>query len=307
MITYDDLVNDIKSLGIKDGDTLFLRVSYKAIGKSENGPKTFLDALLDVIGENGTLILTIFPKKYPLIFKFFCRNKISSEGNLRESRTGVMPKFALKYPFAMVSKKLTRPFVVIGKHAKYLTENHTNEKEGLWLLREALEKFDSKCLRIGGDSLTGTTHLALDDMLRKYNYYQTCLLVGLYVKENDEVKWQADTGSQFCRRGFRKIYDQLIYPNVSKIEGKIGNGYAIVTKMRDTIEKEREIFYENPKKILCDDPNCVKCRTTFSFSDRSNGKFIINQFIKLKPSIIRISLFRIMTVILNVFWGKKIQ
>ena len=75
MITYNDLVRDIKSLGIKDGDTLFLRISYRAIGKIENGPKTFIDALLNVVGEEGTIILTAFPKIFQSHVRFFIRNK----------------------------------------------------------------------------------------------------------------------------------------------------------------------------------------------------------------------------------------
>ena len=49
MITFDSLRNDLKMLGVSSGDLLFLRISYKAIGRVEGGPKTFVDALLDVV------------------------------------------------------------------------------------------------------------------------------------------------------------------------------------------------------------------------------------------------------------------
>ena len=307
MVTYNNLINDLKSFEIKEGDTLFLRISYKAVGEIENGPKTFIDALLNVIGESGTMILTAFPKEYHSFARIFYKNKISSENNLPMPYTGVMSVLALKYPNALVSKKLIFPFVVIGKHAKYLTENHTNEKEGFWLLREAIEKFDSKCLRIGGDTLTGTTHLAFTDMLKKYKYYQKSLPIGLYIKEDNEIRWQTEPISNFCRKGFKKMYDQLIYPYISKKEGKVGNGYAIVTKMKETLDKEREILFKNPKEILCEDSNCVRCRTTFTFSDSTNIKFVIKQLYKLKLNNIKTPLSQIKFVILNFLFGKKIQ
>ncbi|MDR1056212.1 MAG: AAC(3) family N-acetyltransferase [Prevotellaceae bacterium] len=300
MITYNDLVNDIKSLGIKEGDTLFLRVSYKAIGKIEAGPKAFIDALLNVIGKEGTIILTAFPKTYNQLLRFFYKGKISSANNLMKPITGVMPIFALKYPSAMVSKKLLFPFVVIGKHAKYLTENHTNEKDGYWLLREATEKFNSKCLRIGGESLTGTTHLALTEMLRKYDYYQTRSFYGLYIKENDKISWQIKNNTTFCIKGFKKMYDQLIYPNVGKKEGKVGNGYAIVTEMKETLAKEREILFRNPIEILCEDSDCAICRTSFTFSDSTKGKYLINQLFRLKLGNIKF-------ILLYILYGRKIQ
>jgi len=307
MITYNNLVCDIKSLGIKEGDTLFLRVSYRAIGKIENGPKTFIDALLSVIGKEGTIILTAFPKKYNSFFRIFHKDKISSETNLQKPRTGIMSVLALKYSSAMTSKKLIFPFVVIGKHAKYLTENHTSEKEGYWLLKEATEKFNSKCLRVGGDSLTGTTHLAFTEMLKKYKYYQTRFLYGLYIKENDNIKWQTEAISSFCIRGFCKIYDHLIYPNISKNESKVGNGYAIVTNMKETLEREREILFKNPKEILCDNPNCAKCRTSFTFSDLKSSRFLINQLFNFKLSNSKILLSSIKFVMSNNFFGEKVQ
>lgn len=305
MITYNDLVNDLKSLGIKEGDTLFLRISYRAIGKIENGPKTFLDALLKVVGEEGSIILVATPQRYNPLVRFFYKSKISSEEHLKDPSTGIgiMSKIALQYPSAMVSKKLIFPFVVIGKHAKYLTENHTREKDGFWLLREAVEKFDSKCLRIGGESLTGTTHLAFTDMLRKYDYYQKCVLYGLYIKENDKVKWQTEPISSFCKKGYKKMFDQLIYPCINKKEGKVGNGYAIVTNMRETLEKEREILFKNPKEILCEDDSCVLCRISLPFSNSHPNKFILNQFVKFDFKKWRkiYSSIRLITI------GKKIQ
>ena len=56
MITFDSLRNDLKALGVSSGDLLFLRISYKAIGRVEGGPKTFVDALLDVVGKEGTIV-----------------------------------------------------------------------------------------------------------------------------------------------------------------------------------------------------------------------------------------------------------
>jgi aminoglycoside N3'-acetyltransferase len=308
MITYVDLIKDIKSLGIKEGDTLFLRISYRTIGKIEGGPKTFLDAVLNVIGKEGTIILVAFPYKYCTSVRFFHRSKILSENNLEPITTvGVMSLLAVKYPSAMVSKKLIFPFVVIGKHAQYLTENHTNEKDGYWLLKEASERFNSKCLRIGGETLTGTTHIAFTEMLRKYDYYQKKLLYGSYIKENCKVRWQSEANTVFCKKGFKKMYDQIMYPNISKKEGKVGNGYAVVTEMKETLEREREILFKNPKEILCEDSNCVRCRTTFSFSDQTNGRFLINQLFRLNLSNIKIFLFNTKFIFTNILFGKEMQ
>ncbi|WP_044300445.1 AAC(3) family N-acetyltransferase [Bacteroides fragilis] len=71
MITFDSLRNDLKMLGVSSGDLLFLRISYKAIGRVEGGPKTFVDALLDVVGKEGTIVVTAFPSRYSSFMRFF--------------------------------------------------------------------------------------------------------------------------------------------------------------------------------------------------------------------------------------------
>jgi aminoglycoside N3'-acetyltransferase len=55
-LTKEDLVKDIRALGVKEGDLLHLKVSMKSIGDVEGGAKTLLDALLEVVGKEGTLI-----------------------------------------------------------------------------------------------------------------------------------------------------------------------------------------------------------------------------------------------------------
>ena len=79
MHTIEKIKNDLINLGIKSGDTLFLRISYRAVGKIEGGPKSFIDALLDVVGTDGTIILTAFPKKYIRQFRFLHRRQILTD------------------------------------------------------------------------------------------------------------------------------------------------------------------------------------------------------------------------------------
>ena len=123
MITKESLKEDFYRIGIKEGDTLFLRISYKAVGKIEGGPMVFLQALHEVIGEDGTIILTAFPQKYIRQLRFFHRKEVYSYENPPKPTTGVMPIMAMSYPGVKISRKLEFPFLVIGKHAEYLTNS----------------------------------------------------------------------------------------------------------------------------------------------------------------------------------------
>ena len=54
--TFNELVHDLKACGIPEGCLLHLKISLKAFGKVEGGADTVLQALLEVVGPQGTLV-----------------------------------------------------------------------------------------------------------------------------------------------------------------------------------------------------------------------------------------------------------
>lgn len=279
MNTLNSLKENLQKLGLKPGDTVFLRISYKAIGKVEGGPKTFLDAVVEVIGEEGTMLLTAFPKRYKNKLKYFHRKDAVDASNRPKSNTGAMSNIAMSYPNAKLSYRVDFPFVAIGKHADYLTENHTYEKTGYWILEEAIEKFDCKCLRVGGEPFIGTTHMSLSHILIEKGEYQMFPKYGLYVKDTNGIKWRETSNTTFCPSAFKKYLPEII-DYIKLGEGKIGDGYAIITNMKKSLQAEEELLRKDIKRILCDDPNCCKCRATFSFSDMSRIRYVFSQLKK---------------------------
>lgn len=278
--TQKKIEEDLVRLGVQEGDTLFLRVSYKAVGKIEGGPISFIKALENVVGSNGTIIMTAFPRKHIRQLRWLYRKDIHSKKNVAKPVTGIIPTLALSLPEAKISEKLEFPFIVIGKESDYLTSNHTHEKYGYWLLQEAIEKFGCKCLRIGGEPFLGSTHIAFDEALKEKGYYQRKLMNGLYIEEDKKVYWREQPGTIFCREGFKNYVNEI--RNVSLIsEGIVGCGEAFITDMRKSLAKERELFRNDIRISLCNNPDCLHCRTSFSFSDSTNWKFFLRQVSKL--------------------------
>ena len=62
--TFQQLVDQLKSLSIKEGDILHVKVSAKSLGPVEGGVQTLLDALLAVVGSSGTLVVDAFLKPF---------------------------------------------------------------------------------------------------------------------------------------------------------------------------------------------------------------------------------------------------
>ena len=44
-------------LGLKKGDSILIHSAFKSMGHVEGGIETFIDAVLSVIGDTGTLIV----------------------------------------------------------------------------------------------------------------------------------------------------------------------------------------------------------------------------------------------------------
>ena len=57
MLTFENLVEGFRSLGVEEGDTLLVHSSYKSFGEVDGGPQTVIRALEVVLGVDGTLIM----------------------------------------------------------------------------------------------------------------------------------------------------------------------------------------------------------------------------------------------------------
>jgi aminoglycoside N3'-acetyltransferase len=58
-ITTATLVDDLRRLGVKPGDTLMIHASLRAIGRLRGGPDSLLDALEQTVGGDGTLLMIL--------------------------------------------------------------------------------------------------------------------------------------------------------------------------------------------------------------------------------------------------------
>lgn len=62
-ISKTQLVNDLQKIGIRKGDSVLVHSSLSKIGFVEGGAKTVIGALMDVTGNEGTLLFPTFPAK----------------------------------------------------------------------------------------------------------------------------------------------------------------------------------------------------------------------------------------------------
>jgi len=120
--TREDLVRDLRKTGVIEGDTLLVHSSLGKIGYVEGGATTVIEALLEVLGPQGTLAMPTFPARG--------RNKDYLEGHpvfdVRNtpSAMGLITETFRKMPGVERSLHPTDPVCARGPLAALLTGTH---------------------------------------------------------------------------------------------------------------------------------------------------------------------------------------
>lgn len=121
---HEDIVKSLLNLGIIKGDTIFVHSQLKLFGKinsalsKEEYTGVFIKALMEVIGEQGNLIMPTFTYS-------FCKNEIYTPEET-PSTVGIMTEYFRKMPGAVRSNDPIFSVAVYGPDKEYLTKIGTD-------------------------------------------------------------------------------------------------------------------------------------------------------------------------------------
>lgn len=119
-IAKNDIVRLLRNLGIKSGDTIFVHSSMSRLGKIDGGSQTILEALLEVVGNRGTVGAPTFWG--------FTRQYLSGEltFNVLESPSilGSLTERIRTHKYSKRSLHPTHSVSFIGPQANFLVKDH---------------------------------------------------------------------------------------------------------------------------------------------------------------------------------------
>ena len=176
MLTFNDLVANFQVLGLQSGDTLLVHSSYKSFGGVEGGPQTVIDALLSVLGDEGTLIMPTFNFD-------FCKGQ-PWDVRTTPSHMGAITNMVRENPEARRVFHPIYSFAVLGKHADFLTRERYKSSYGANSLFAKLRQLDGKIMVIGliyNDSMTFFHHI---EEMEGVDYRYMKEFTGLVTDEN---------------------------------------------------------------------------------------------------------------------------
>ncbi len=150
---YQSLLRDFKACGIKEGDTVLVHSAMRTLGFVEGGAATVAKALIDAVGEEGTVVAPAFcfvheTSPCPLIDP---ENDVSEMGAISEAirkSVGALRSIAYRHSVSAV-----------GKNAKLVTEVDTDISP--FDIRSSFGRMlglDTKILLLGVPYLNCTSH-----------------------------------------------------------------------------------------------------------------------------------------------------
>jgi aminoglycoside N3'-acetyltransferase len=293
LLTKEDLTDSIHSLGVKDGDLLNVKASMRSIGKIKGGANTLIEALLECIGESGTIVTDSFVLVHSPFRKEFITT-ISTQNS--PSYAGALANAMIEHPSSYRSFHPVQKFVLIGRYAKELAESHNENSYAYDILRIMAER-NGKNLKIGSDEKVpgvGTTHVAIGiSKLR-----QKRPLKGVrYQTQEGRIRTFFVNWSGGCMKSFIQL--NALYKNSPGTvigEGYVGRASSKLTSMKRTLELELDAIENDVEKFLrCGDPKCINCMLTWEPCHASLSSAISTAIrsgdLRMLRNILRVSIF----------------
>ena len=242
MLNQSAIANGLRELGLKNGDIVLLHSSLISLGKVNGGPAAVVDAFLDVIGAEGTLLVPVF------------------------GALGILTDEVKNRPDAVISPCPVGTLAAIGKDAEELCRDHwkaeTAHGNDTPYTRLA-EKGGFICL-LGVDQDRNTTLHSVEALL-ELPYMNTATRT-FKTPDGEEVtkSWKFYPGPH---RDFIGL-DAMLTPAMTR--GRIGNAEVRLINAQKMYDIAMNIGNLDPAFVLCDNPACADCvkQCAAIFADR---------------------------------------
>ena len=115
-VTSDELIQGFRDVGLKSGDVVLAHSAMRTFGTIDGGADAVIDALLEVIGPRGTLVVPTFT------FAHEAEDDPVIDPASDRSEMGIITESARKRPNALRSTAFRHSFAAIGRRAEVITE-----------------------------------------------------------------------------------------------------------------------------------------------------------------------------------------
>lgn len=231
-VTGSRLRRDLVALGVRSGITLVVHSSLRAIGWVEGGAPTVVSALLDVIGDHGTLAM---PAATP------AQGEDPSVFDARSTPTtlGAIPESFRKWPGTLRSDHPLESVCARGPSAIGITREHPLAfSEGPGTPFDELHRLDSRILLLGvGFNRCTALHFA-ESLVDKRRVMSTRFPSR---KDGRRIWIEVPNVADDNDTHFPIIGEKYMALGRAKL-GTVGEAPSILVRMRDLVDFAKDYF-----------------------------------------------------------------
>lgn len=243
----DNLIHDLLALGVQKGDRLLVHSSYSAIGKNEQGPTVVIKALVEALGEKGTLLMPGFAagSQYNLALE----NK-TFEVRETPSQMGVISElFRKEYPTKR-SLHPTHTLTGMGADAKEFLEGHEKclISTGVGTPFEKLRQLNGKILLLGVDHASNTFLHYVENTLGAPTLSKNKFTMKVIDYHNRMLMVDTYPHLPGLPRNYERLNNEL--PESVQKKGKVGHAQAYLIEANALYEHLRPILKSNPIHLI---------------------------------------------------------
>lgn len=244
-LTKDDIVRDLRALGVGPGMTIMVHSSLSALGRVEGGAETLIAALIEAVQPGGTVAM---PAMSGGVFDL--ETSASNVGGVTEAFR--------HYPGVARSFHPTHSACALGPRAEYLLRDTLDQptavgSESPWGRLSRLS--EGYVLLLGVDQDRNTLLHHPEELVRA-PYLST--MQRRYRAEDGSVRTKTIELFPGPHRDFIGLEPLLREGKAMRI-GKVGKAVARLMHAGTTVEIVLDALRRDPAAVLCDNPNCDDC------------------------------------------------
>ncbi|HUS80476.1 MAG TPA: AAC(3) family N-acetyltransferase [Armatimonadota bacterium] len=245
-LTRQDVVDDLRTLGVGPGMTIMVHSSLSAIGRIEGGAETVIAALIEAVGPEGTVAM---PAMSGGVFDI----------ETSPSNVGTITEAFRHYPGVTRSFHPTHSACAIGPNTNYLLAGALDQPtaigtESAW---GRLARLPEGYVLLLGVDQDRSTILHYPEEIVRAPYLHT---IQRQYKDPraGEVKTKVIEWFPGPHRDFIGLEPILREGKAMKI-GKVGRAVARLMHAGTTVELVVAALRRDPAAVLCDNPSCDDC------------------------------------------------
>jgi len=241
VVVKEDIKKGLKRLGLKEGDIVLVHSSLSSFGYLEGGADTVIDALLETVGKEGTILVPTLTT-----------SNVNSGNPVFDvkrtpSVTGRIPEVFRKRPEARRSFHPTHSVAAIGAKAEYMTRDH--EKSMTPCSRNSpygkLVALGGYILFLGVDLNCNTTLHAMEELADvPYLFAERIEQLSTIDESGNEIPVPSRRHRAIIYH-FRKMEPLLLRKRIMRT-GKIGDAVIRLVAAKPMAELTMDVLTKNP-------------------------------------------------------------